>query len=308
LDSWTNKLQRLGHTFTLVSLIFFILAVSAPTITRFDMWNGAPQFNSGIDTTSTTNYTAPIMNDRASDTLGLFYHCEATGSNSKCRFIKVDCSVSKDHSQPAEAAQFIEGLSDCAEFNGIRSTAVLALLFTGVAWLAQHAFIHRPVDRPTKRLGFVSVGIHQLGWIFGLVSMSLALDYFGHLPTPGFGWAFWLLVIAWPLSLLGEIIFFQGVVAEEVAPALYVAEWRAQYHSHWQRWGRWHGHEAEQAKAPAAATAVATAAAVGLAVAAAPATAVVVASAPAQPQAESKVEGKTEVAIEMAAVKTETHA
>jgi len=298
LDSWTNKLQRIGHAFTLISLIFFILAVSGPTITRTDMWSNAPQLNYGVDT-SRANYTSPVVNDRASDTLGLFYHCEATGFVSRCRFIKGDCSVSADHSQPAETPQLLEGLSDCAEFNGIRSTAVLALLFTGLAWLSQHAFIHKPQEKQSKRVGYFSVGIHQLGWIFGLVSMSLALDYFAHLPTPNFGYAFWLLVIAWPLSLLGELVFFQGVVAEEVAPAKYLAEW-SRLRARWGQgqWGQWYGVSRDSAgepKQPAAAPASAPAAAAAPepAPAAAPA-------APAQP----KAEGPGEVSIEMGKLET----
>jgi len=191
---------------TLIALIFFILAVSMPTLTRIDSFHrvdtqtaapGQPGWTGG-DT------------DRHSDRLGMFYKCQKEGWAQKCRFIPYHCKVAEDHYTQLPEPLAVNALSDCQEFNGIRTTAVLALILTGFAFLAQGAFRRHGTDM--SKMAAVILGYFAGVW--GMVSFALALDYLQKEPTSEYASAFWLLVLAWVFVTIATFIFSRALPGE----------------------------------------------------------------------------------------------
>jgi len=184
---------------TLISLIFFILAVALPTLTRVDTFHR-------VDTQTAAPGQAGWTGgdtDRHSDRLGMFYKCQKEGWAQKCRFIPYHCKVAQDHYTLLPEPLAVNALSDCREFNGIRTTAVLALLLTGFAFLAQGAYRRHGTDK--SKMAAVILGYFAGVW--GLVSFALALDYLQKEPTSEYASAFWLLVLAWVFVIIATFIF-----------------------------------------------------------------------------------------------------
>jgi len=191
---------------TLVSLIFFILAVVTPRLTRVDTFHR-------VDTNSVAPGTPGWPGgdtDRHSDQLGMFYKCQKEGWAQKCRFINYHCKVGEDHYGALPEPLVTTALSDCREFNGIRVTAVLGLLFAGLAFLAQGAYRRHNKDRVKN----AAIGLGYFSGIWGMVSFAMALDYLQKQPTSEYASAFWLLILAWVFVTIATFTFSRAQPGE----------------------------------------------------------------------------------------------
>jgi len=187
---------------TMISLIFFVLAVVLARLTRFDSLYPAPAPGSTMPAPGAPGWMAADT-DRLVDGLGMFYHCQQTGEASKCRFIHYNCMAVPDHYTLLPEPLFNTALTDCHEFNGIRTCGVIALILAGFAVIAQHHYRWSGTDRAKA----VAIGSGYFSAFWGMASFSLALDYFHKNTTSELGSAFWFLMLAWVVIAVSTFIF-----------------------------------------------------------------------------------------------------